>query len=127
MKRTGQERKSPRATRDSQRSLALGDLYLNTAEHSLSRGNKNIRLTPKLCALLQIFMTNRGKVLTRQSLIEEVWETSYMGDTRTLDVHIHWLRKALGDNAWDPVYPTLSEEWGIGSRFRIGSSLASTI
>jgi len=117
MKQTGRERKSRRATRGGQRGLALGDLYLNTAGLSLSRGSKNTRLTPKLCALLQIFMTNRGKLLTRQSLIEEVWETSYMGDTRTLDVHIHWLRKALGDNARDPVY--LHTVRGVGYRFEV--------
>jgi DNA-binding response OmpR family regulator len=62
-------------------------------------------------------MTSRGKVLTRQFLIEEVRETSYMGDTRTLDVHIHWLRKALGDNAWDPVY--LRTIRGVGYRFEV--------
>lgn len=117
MKPTGRGRKSRRATRDVQRGLAVGDLSLNIAERSLSRGSKNIRLTPKLCALLEIFMTNRGKVLTRQSLVEKVWETSYMGDTRTLDVHIHWLRKALGDNAWDPVY--LHTVRGVGYRFEV--------
>jgi len=70
-----------------------------------------------MCALLQVFMANRGKVLTRRFLMEKVWETSYMGDTRTLDVHIHMLRKALGDGSRKPVY--LHTVRGLGYRFDI--------
>lgn len=92
-------------------------LSLNVAEHSLTRGGKRIHMTPKMCGLLQVFMANRGKVLTRQFLIENIWETSYMGDTRTLDVHIHWLRKVLGDNSRKPLY--LHTVRGLGYRFDI--------
>ena len=95
----------------------MGGLSLNVGEPSLSMGGKPIHITPKLCALLQVFMANRGKVLTRRFLMEKVWETSYMGDTRTLDVHIHMLRKALGDGSRKPVY--LHTVRGVGYRFDI--------
>lgn len=62
-------------------------------------------------------MTNRGKVLTRQFLMEKVWETNYMGDTRTLDVHIHWLRKAIEDDPRRPLY--LHTVRRVGYRFDI--------
>jgi len=92
-------------------------LSLNVAERSLTRGGKRIHMTPRMCALLQVFIANRGKVLTRQFLMEKIWETSYMGDTRTLDVHIHMLRKALGDGSRKPVY--LHTVRGVGYRFEI--------
>ena len=108
---------SPRATGRNQGNLVMEDLSLNVAEHSLSKGGKRIHMTPKTCTLLQVFIANRGKVLTRRFLMERVWETSYMGDTRTLDVHIHMLRKALGDGSRKPVY--LHTVRGVGYRFEI--------
>lgn len=95
----------------------MEDLSLNVAERSLTRGGKRIRLTPKMCALLQVFMANRGKVLTRRFLIEKIWETTFMGDTRTLDVHVHMLRKALGDESRKPLY--LHTVRGVGYRLDI--------
>jgi len=95
----------------------MGDLSLNVAERSLSKGGKRIHMTPKMCALLQVFIANRGKVLTRRFLMEKVWETSYMGDMRTLDVHIHMLRKVLGDDSRKPLY--LHTLRGLGYRFDI--------
>ena len=116
-RRRGRNRTPPRDTGGSQRNLVVGGLCLNVAEHSLSKGGKRIHMTPKTCTLLQVFIANRGKVLTRQFLMERVWETSYMGDTRTLDVHIHMLRKALGDGCRKPVY--LHTVRGLGYRFDI--------
>jgi len=95
----------------------MGGLSLKVAERSLSMGGKPVHITPKMCALLQVLMANRGKVLTRQFLMEKVWETSYMGDTRTLDVHIHMLRKVLGDDSRKQVY--LHTVRGLGYRFDI--------
>jgi len=95
----------------------MGDLSLNVAEGSLTRGRKRIHITPKMCALLLVFIANRGRVVTRRFLMEKVWETSYMGDTRTLDVQIHMLRKALGDGSRKPVY--LHTVRGVGYRFDV--------
>ena len=95
----------------------VGGLSLDIAEHSLSMHGERIHLTPKMCALLRVFMANRGKVLTRQFLMEKVWDTNYMGDTRTLDVHIHWLRKVLGDDFRKPLY--LHTVRRVGYRFKM--------
>ena len=107
----------PKPAGSNQGNLVVGGLSLNVAEHSLSKGGKPIHMTPKTCTLLQVFIANRGKVLTRRFLMERVWETSYMGDTRTLDVHIHMLRKALGDGSRKPVY--LHTVRRLGYRFDI--------
>jgi len=118
--RSGRKRTPPKPTGSNQGNLVVGGLCLNVAEHSLSKGGKRIHMTPKMCALLQVFMVSRGNVLTRRVLMEKVWDTSYMGDTRTLDVHIHMLRKALGDGSRKPVY--LHTVRGVGYRFDISDA-----
>jgi DNA-binding response OmpR family regulator len=57
--------------------------------------SKNSKLTPRLVRLLRILMERHGEVVEREALFKQVWETNYTGDTRTLDVHISWLRKAI--------------------------------
>jgi DNA-binding response OmpR family regulator len=59
-------------------------------------------LTPLECRLLQIFMLHPGQIVSRSQLMKEVWETDYLDDTRTLDVHICWLRRKVED---DPSHP----------------------
>lgn len=76
-----------------------------------------VRLTPKECALLQAFMNNGGKVLTRKFLMKKVWDTDWMEDTRTLDVHVRWLREKIEDNPSKPVY--LRTVRGVGYRFEV--------
>lgn len=53
------------------------------------------QLTPKLTKLLELLMKNVDQVVSRQQIMEEVWQTTYLGDTRTLDVHIRWIRQAV--------------------------------
>jgi len=116
-RRRGRKRTPPRDAGGRQENLVVGGVSLNLAERSLSIHGERIHMTPKTYALLQVFMANHGKVLTRQFLMEKIWETSYMGDTRTLDVHIHMLRKALGDGSGKPAY--LHTVRGVGYRFEI--------
>lgn len=69
-------------------------------------------LTPKEFELLLLFMQNPGRVLSRRTIMEEVWHTSYLGDTRTLDVHIRWLRQKIEP---DPSHPQiLRTQRGVG-------------
>ena len=78
---------------------------------SLGRSTK---LTPRLVTLLQILMEHHGEVVERESLFKRVWETNYTGDTRTLDVHISWLRRAI---ELDPLHPKfLKTIRGVGYR-----------
>jgi DNA-binding response OmpR family regulator len=60
------------------------------------------KLTPRLARLLQILMERSGEVVEREKLFREVWNTEYTGDTRTLDVHISWLRHAFEDDPKNP-------------------------
>jgi DNA-binding response OmpR family regulator len=75
--------------------VTRGPLKLNTLTNMVSRGSKETRLTPRLVALLKILMEKPREIHTRENLFKEVWQTDYTGDTRTLDVHISWLRNAI--------------------------------
>lgn len=95
--------------------LRCGDLVFHPADGMLRKRSEEHYLNPKLSKLLQIFMQRQGEVLERKELMLRVWETTYMGDTRTLDVHIRWLREAIEDDAADPRY--LRTVRGQGYRF----------
>jgi DNA-binding response OmpR family regulator len=84
--------------------LRCGDLIFRPAEGVLRKRADELYLNPKLSKLLQLFMQQPGEVLTRKFLMQQVWDTSYLGDTRTLDVHIRWLREAIEDDPTDPTY-----------------------
>ncbi len=84
--------------------LRVGRLTLNLETHRVFRGNKAYRLPPKQFDLLKAFMRHPGKVLSRKFLMKEVWGTDYLGDTRTLDVHIRWLREKIEENPSSPRY-----------------------
>jgi DNA-binding response OmpR family regulator len=75
---------------------------------------REARLTPRLTHLLQVLLLHSGEAVERQKLFSEVWETQYTGDTRTLDVHISWLREALEDDPRQPQF--LKTIRGVGYR-----------
>lgn len=75
-----------------EREIRFGPLALDPQACTLSKDDTVLLLRPKESALLATFMRNPGRVLTRQELMKEVWQTDYIGDTRTLSVHIRWLR-----------------------------------
>jgi len=64
--------------------------------------DKSTYLTPRLTKLLQLFMENNSHPLSREEIFKQVWDTDYVGDTRTLDVHISWLRKVLEEDNSNP-------------------------
>jgi DNA-binding response OmpR family regulator len=59
-------------------------------------------LTPKEFVLIKLFMTRAGQTVSRKTLMKEVWETDYLGDTRTLDVHICWVREKVEESPSKP-------------------------
>lgn len=77
-------------------------LHLDTRTVVTPRGRYH--MTPKQMALLQFFMQHHGQTLTRLDLMRGVWDTDYMADTRTLDVHIRWLRERIEADPSDPHY-----------------------
>ena len=81
--------------------LTTGPIRLNVTVRRLHINGRDVPLTPKQSALLELLMRHEGEVVTRRSLIREVWETDFVGDTRTLDVHISWLRGILADDPSD--------------------------
>lgn len=82
--------------------LACGPFKLNLKQRLLMAPEKETRLTPKLAALMELFMRNAGETLDRKTLMQAVWQTDYMGDTRTLDVHIRWIRDAVEPEPGNP-------------------------
>jgi DNA-binding response OmpR family regulator len=97
--------------------LRVGDIVLDVKRRTVSRGGQQRRLTPKQTRLLEVFMRNPGRVLTRAFLMKEVWNTDFVGDTRTLEVHIHWLRRAIEETPSSPVYLTTVRR--LGYRFDV--------
>lgn len=82
--------------------LIAGPVELNVSQLKVRRRGREVRLTPKSAQLLRILMSRARKVVTRKELIKRVWDTDYLGDTRTLDVHISWLRHAIEKNPRQP-------------------------
>jgi DNA-binding response OmpR family regulator len=99
---------------DERFSMELGPIQLNLAQRKLRCMGRESRLTPKQVRLLEIFMQNPGRLLTRPALIRQVWHTDYTGDTRTLDVHMSWLRRAIEPDPKKPRF--LKTIRGIGYR-----------
>ncbi len=99
------------------REIRAGDLVLDPDARILHKGQTTVHLRPKETALLALFMRNRGKVLSRHQIMEKVWETDYLDDTRTLNVHVRWLRTKIEDDPKTPSY--LRTVRGVGYRFDV--------
>ena len=82
--------------------LQAGLLRLDVPKRLLIVDGQEKRLTPKLVGLAEMFFKHPNTVIARKTLIQQVWNTEYMGDTRTLDVHIRWLREAVEENPSRP-------------------------
>jgi DNA-binding response OmpR family regulator len=89
---------------DEHDSLKVGPIKLDKAKNRVYTKSGQSRLTPKLTKLLEIFLNNPGRLMMRKTLIRKVWHTDYTGDTRTLDVHMSWLRHAIEE---DPSRPEM--------------------
>ncbi len=84
--------------------IRAGPILLDNA-HRMVHCNGNVKhLTPQLMKLLRVLLKQNGKVVSRKELMRKVWRTTYMGDTRTLDAHISWLRKAIEPEPKSPQY-----------------------
>ncbi len=108
---------APLLPADEQQVLHVGPVRLNAEMKKVRCQGREARLTPRLTRLLRILMENPGIVVEREDLFRKVWNTQYTGDTRTLDVHISWLREALEE---DPRHPKfLKTIRGVGYRLDI--------
>ena len=77
--------------------ITIGDLTINVERHEVMVAGKRLELTLKEFDLLRVLAENRGRVMTRDQLLDKVWGFEYIGETRTVDVHVRYLRKKLGD------------------------------
>jgi Response regulators consisting of a CheY-like receiver domain and a winged-helix DNA-binding domain len=77
--------------------IVIGDLAINIDSHEVRLAGKLLELTLKEFDLLRVLAENRGRVMTRDQLLDKVWGFEYIGETRTVDVHVRYLRKKLGD------------------------------
>jgi DNA-binding response OmpR family regulator len=84
--------------------LQVGDVIFNVEQRRVIYSKHGGHLTPRQARLLEILMRHPGETLTRSFLMKQVWDTDYIGDTRTLDVHIHWVRNAIEEDPKSPVY-----------------------
>lgn len=76
--------------------LRVGQLRMNTGEHAVYACGARVELTLKEYEMLRLFMRSPGRVFTRDQLLEQIWDCDYVGETRTVDVHIGTLRTKLG-------------------------------
>jgi DNA-binding response OmpR family regulator len=104
-----------RGHREPEMKLRAGDLTLDLVGHRALRGGQLVNLSPKEFDLLAELIRHKGAVLTRDLLLQRVWGFDFGGDTRTVDVHIRWLREKI---EVDPANPQRIETVrGLGYRF----------
>ena len=95
--------------------LTVGDVRLDPSTRSVTRAERPVELTRKEFELLHVLMGSAGALVTRERLIDEVWDVNWFGSTKTLDVHVSGLRKKLDDDPASPRY--LHTIRGVGFRF----------
>ena len=95
--------------------LEIADLRLDLDARTVMKDGSPVQLAAREFDLLSLLMRNPGRVLRREEIMDEVWDAHWFGSTKTLDVHIAWLRKKLGDDPAHPRYITTIR--GVGFRF----------
>ena len=95
--------------------IRVRDMEVNLVNRSVKLAGKDVKLTAKEFDLLQLFITNRGRVFSRESMLETVWKYDYLGDMRTVDVHIRRLREKIERNSNQPEF--IFTKWGVGYYF----------
>ena len=95
--------------------LVSGSLSLNTASRILTRDGEILDIKPRAFDLLLLLMQNKGRAFSREQILERLWGTDFYGDTRTVDVHIRWIREKIEDDPSDPT--KLKTVRSIGYRF----------
>jgi two-component system response regulator RegX3 len=95
--------------------IEIGAVRLDPAKREVRLSREPVELSRKEFDVLELLMENAGTVVKRERLIEQVWQKSWFGSTKTLDVHVSGLRRKLGDDANKPTY--LHTVRGVGFRF----------
>jgi two-component system response regulator RegX3 len=101
-----------RTAREEDGSVQVGELEVDSRARRVRLSGRELDLTPKEFDVLALLARDPGAVVSRRSLLDEVWETSWYGSTRTIDVHVAALRRKLGDAGW------IETVRGVGFRLR---------
>jgi len=96
--------------------LKIGPLTIDAERYEVKVGGKQVELTPKEFELLEFLARNAGKVMTRDVLLNSIWDYTYDGDTRIVDVHVSHLREKIEANPKNPVY--IKTVRGVGYKFK---------
>lgn len=116
-------RRSERQKRNNTDQLETGYVRLNLARRRAFRGDDELKLSPKEFQLLAELMRHPGMALSRDLLLERVWGSDFIGDIRTVDVHIRWLREKVEE---DPSQPELIQTVrGVGYRLEVPAAEAT--
>jgi two-component system OmpR family response regulator len=114
LRRAAIHRDSPSGTLRAER-IVFGDWTLDAAARTLASGAASVRLRPKEFDLLTFLARNRGRAFSRDQLLEAVWGFEYPGESRTVDVHVRWLREKIEPSPGEPRY--ILTVRGLGYRF----------
>jgi two-component system, OmpR family, response regulator RegX3 len=106
----------PRGEEPREDAVAVGDLRVDAARRTASLGGRALELSRKEFDVLALLASEAGRVVTRERLLEDVWDTSWFGSTKTLDVHVSALRRKLGEDPAAPRY--LHTVRGVGFRLQ---------
>jgi two-component system response regulator RegX3 len=109
LRRSDDQRDAPREP------IELGPVRLDPGRRSVTLNGDELDLTRREFELLELLMSEAGSVLTRERLIDEVWDVNWFGSTKTLDVHVSGLRRKLGDDSSSPRF--IHTVRGVGFRF----------
>ena len=102
--------------KNAENTIKIGDIVIDDEKHEVMKANEKVELTLKEFELLRILAVHKGKVLSRNKLLDEVWGYEYFGDTRTVDVHIRHIRKKIEDD--DNVFKYIETIRGIGYKMK---------
>lgn len=103
------------SVKSADRSFVFGKIIVNFEKHEITKDGAKVDLTLKEFELLEMLIKNKGRVMTRDFLLDKIWGYEYVGETRTVDVHIRHLRQKIEDDDKNPRY--IETIRGIGYRF----------
>jgi two-component system, OmpR family, response regulator RegX3 len=103
--------------------LEIGTITLDPGARTVSKNGEPVELAAKEFDLLHLLMSSAGTVLQREHIMDEVWDPHWFGPTKTLDVHVSWLRKKLEDDPTTPRY--IRTVRGVGFRFAAPDDIAA--
>ena len=98
--------------------ISIGDIKIDLERRQIFKHQQELALRFKEFELLSLLITRAGEVISRAEIFDKIWGTDWLGDMRTLDVHIRWLREKLEDDPGNPLY--IQTVRGVGYRFASG-------